>query len=407
MTSRVDDDGKKEDGVIRRNTTPPPPSSSTFSFASSIIVKHPVHVGLVIRLVLCFALPTLLDDGALLGGVKYTDVDYDVFVDASYHVSNGRSPYDRHTYRYTPYLAKLLSLPLHGGGGGGRGGRGRWGGIDDALISRYFGRVLFCIADVICGYVVIVLRRECRGTSRDDDDESSSMDAVGNREGDDGDVDDDGRGMWKRWSTMRRTMPSPEIVDALWWLYNPLSINICTRGSAESLVVLLPVLMTVAISQNGRRPHHRITAAEEDGIDAANRSMHSKFASVGRASLAGIFHGIGIHAKLYPVIYTLSFMSNFSYQEHLRSNDRDRRRRRRREGAETVMAENERRYDYSCRHCGMRESTSSGGDDGNECTSIIATAATTTTTFPWMHPALMCNLAIKWIRRLFLNASSM
>ena len=79
--------------------------------------------------------------------------------------------------------------------------------------------------------------------------------------------------------------------DAVWWLYNPLAINICTRGSAESGLVLLPVLLVLWV--------------------ATTTPSSSQLHPYVRAVLAGTCHGVAIHAKLYPIIYTLSFVTNF------------------------------------------------------------------------------------------------
>jgi GPI mannosyltransferase 1 subunit M len=176
-----------------------------------LLTKYAFTIGLAIRLLIAWLLPLLLDDGKLIPGVAYTDVDYHVFSDAANYVREGKSPYQRHTYRYTPFLALIL--------------------------SKVDGRYLFCLADALCGKIILRLQKQ-----------------------------------------------QPSLLSCFMWMYNPLVINISTRGSAESFVVLLPVLLTVAVTQS---------------------SLTYK------AIMAGVLHGIAVHAKVYPVIYTLSFMVYF------------------------------------------------------------------------------------------------
>jgi phosphatidylinositol glycan class M len=109
--------------------------------------------------------------------VKYTDVDYDVFSDGAELVWHGQSPFGRSTYRYTPILALLLTPNI-------------WA-------HPAFGKLLFTIADLAVGVQIYSIL------------------------------------------TDRRV---PHVVAcrcAGAWLFNPLSLNVSTRGNAESLVAVL------------------------------------------------------------------------------------------------------------------------------------------------------------------------
>ncbi|MCJ1375450.1 GPI mannosyltransferase 1 [Loxospora ochrophaea] len=123
--------------------------------------------------------------------LKYTDIDYFVFTDAARYVSQGLSPYQRETYRYTPLLAWML-LPT------------TWPGI--AWFS--FGKVLFSLADIIAGWLILLMLRSPQGGS----------------------------------------IPTPRALKlASIWLLNPMVATISTRGSSEGLlgVVVMALLWAV------------------------------------------------------------------------------------------------------------------------------------------------------------------
>jgi GPI mannosyltransferase 1 subunit M len=64
-----------------------------------------IACAVILRIVLII-FGVMVDD--ISTDVKYTDVDYNVFTDASRLIWDGNSPYDRDTYRYPPLLAFIL-----------------------------------------------------------------------------------------------------------------------------------------------------------------------------------------------------------------------------------------------------------------------------------------------------------
>ncbi|KAF1949914.1 hypothetical protein CC80DRAFT_598543 [Byssothecium circinans] len=109
--------------------------------------------------------------------VKYTDIDYLVFTDAARFIAQGKSPYARDTYRYTPLLAWLIYPTTW---------RGVW---------FSFGKVLFAVGDIVAGWMMFRILRT------------------------------------------HHKMPQERALKyASIWLLNPMVATISTRGSSEGLL---------------------------------------------------------------------------------------------------------------------------------------------------------------------------
>ncbi|KAL9607172.1 MAG: hypothetical protein Q9167_007884, partial [Letrouitia subvulpina] len=123
--------------------------------------------------------------------LKYTDIDYFVFTDAARYVSQGLSPYERETYRYTPLLAWIL-LPT------------TWPGT--AWFS--FGKVLFALSDIVAGWLLLLILQSPAGGSMSTE-----------------------RGL--RFASI--------------WLLNPMVATISTRGSSEGLLGVMVIALVWAV----------------------------------------------------------------------------------------------------------------------------------------------------------------
>lgn len=136
---------------------------------------------------------------------KYTDVDYVVFSDGAREVWQGRSPYSRATYRYTPLLcerpahfastarfAPATFATLHRA----------WCMIPNVIGMPVFGKLVFVAVDMLIGHLIRLILA-ARGVADDTITFASAL-----------------------------------------YLLNPLILNVATRGSADGLVVVL-VLATV------------------------------------------------------------------------------------------------------------------------------------------------------------------
>lgn len=147
--------------------------------------------------------------------LKYTDIDYRVFTDGAELVTNGRCPFERPTYRYTPFLALLMTPNIR--------------------FFESYGKLLFAGTDLLVGAQIRAIL------------------------------------------LLRRVPPPVARRCTHVWLFNPLVLNVSTRGNFESLVALLVLASLLALLSK-------------------------------RPALAAAMLGASAHLKPFTVIYLPAFL---------------------------------------------------------------------------------------------------
>lgn len=186
----------------------------------------------------------------LYADVSFTDIDYKVVSDGARHILNDQSPYKRHTYRYTPILAYILT--------------------GNILIHESFGKVLFSVCDICIGIIIrqIIVDEYWNSLT----DQSIS---IPNKKG-----KPNVRLNFVNKLEKRATW------SALCWLYNPMAIVISTRGNGDSITSLF-ILLT---------------------IYALQRSVQQlKRYNLTYVMFAGFVHGLAIHFRLFPLAFSLAY----------------------------------------------------------------------------------------------------
>lgn len=222
-------------------------------------------IGVVIR----FLLINYGDLQDSVSEVPYTDIDYRVVTDGARHVLEGKSPFKRHTFRYSPVMAYLL-VPNH------------W-------IHNSFGKVLFSLFDILISILIKWIVCEEFFHTRTVVDNKLTIGEKLNK-----------KYIKRRQSEIKTNQLPPKFIQvaeycAYLWLYNPFSMVIATRGNGDSVSCALVLLSLYYILKQ--------------------KSNYNQY------FIAGIYLGAAIHFRLYPIGFTLAYfltLSTFNSIENLK-----------------------------------------------------------------------------------------
>lgn len=198
--------------------------------------------------------------------VPYTDIDYRVITDGASYYRNNSSPYLRHTFRYSPLLAILVTPNLY--------------------LHKNFGKFLFALTDLLIGIIIKAIicneyKRTFLTNSRVVIDRINTNNKNNSKKVLEEKILENTIN-----GTLSSKYESVAELSAYFWLYNPLTMVIGTRGNADAISSCL-VLLTLYFFQLPRQ-------------------------NLWQFFIAGIFHGIAIHLRLYPLLFSLAYFLNLS-----------------------------------------------------------------------------------------------
>lgn len=207
-------------------------TESTFHWlrdGKEYLVELSLRTHLIISALLRFILICYAQIHDANSTVPYTDIDYKVVTDGARFVLDGDTPFARHTYRYSPIMAYLQ--------------------IPNILLHPAYGKIIYSIFDLLVGLLIhAVVKMQLR--------------------------------------TLSEASKSARIA-ACFWLYNPLTAVISTRGSGDSFTGFF-VILTIYL----------LLKSEEEQQQSSNSWI---------IFCAGLAHGFVIHLRLYPLFLSLAY----------------------------------------------------------------------------------------------------
>ena len=195
-----------------------------------------------------------------VGAARFTDVDYLVFSDAANLISEGKTPYLRATYRYTPLLAAMLAPLLQ--------------------VHTAAGKVLFCLGDLVAA--------RCAASTQIQHSSRHATKVTG-------------RCFHRLLQKITRHLGATEVQvqrALLLWLANPFVFAVSARGSADSLTAVLQLSILCWLLQGTLRQ------TDSSGPHLSSAGAEQQFGSI-CAMLTGLWHTQPALVSLEPSVCLL------------------------------------------------------------------------------------------------------